>query len=287
MRTWYNMSAVAMLALLCACSTVAPVGPPAQASGGDTWTRPADGATMVYVPAGEFPYGPGSSEDVPDRRVYLDAYWIDRTEVTNAQYACCVADGVCLEPIYTVPYEDPARADHPVVAISHGEAETFCAWAGGRLPREIEWEKAARGTDGRIYPWGDAFEPQWVNHYWTAIGGTQPVGSYPEGASPYGALDMSGNVSEWVQERWRTLEEYLENPLSTHYGGPHPVGAHFTLRGGGWPDLETSLRTYFRTNEEPTWRTKDMGFRCVISQAVTATSAPAGPWPDGTPEVQR
>ncbi len=272
MKTLRVLSAMAILLLSCACSKATPgvpetlqTEPPTEASLGDTWTRPADGAVMAYVPAGEFPYGPGSTTDVPERRFYLDAFWIDRTEVTNAQYARCVADGACLEPLHTVPYEDPSRADHPVVAISHGEAETYCMWASARLPLEIEWEKAARGTDGRIFPWGDTFDPARVNFYWSEIGGTRPVGSHPQEASPYGALDMAGNACEWVQERWRMIEEYLENPTSTRCSGPHPAGHHYTLRGGGWADLETSLATYSRTNEEPGWRTKDIGFRCVMS----------------------
>lgn len=253
-----GVTAVAVaLAAACAHQQAAPT----------TKVRERDGAIMVFVPAGEFPYGPGSTTDVPGQRFYLDAFWMDQTEVTNAQYARCVADGGCPEPLYTLPYEDPARADHPIIQISYGEAEAYCAWAGGRLPTEIEWEKAARGADGRVFAWGDEFDVARVNCYWSGIEGTQPVGSYPEGASPYGALDMSGNVCEWVQERWRMLEEYLENPLSRRYSGRHPVGHHITLRGGSWADLETSLATYARTNDEPTWRTKDIGFRCAMSDA--------------------
>ena len=273
MRSLGVASVTAVILLSCACSAGVPgaaeaprTEPPGDARAGDTWTRPADGAVMVYVPAGEFPYGPGSTMDVPEHRFYLDAFWIDRTEVTNAQYARCVAAGDCLEPLYPVPYEDPSRADHPVVAISFGEADAYCAWAGARLPTEIEWEKAARGTDGRAFPWGDTFDPARLNHHWTEIGDTQPVGSYPEGASPYGALDMAGNACEWVQERWRTLEEYLEDPTSTRYSGRHPVGHHITLRGGSWASMESSLATYARSNEEPGWRTKDIGFRCVFSR---------------------
>ncbi len=111
-----------------------PQVPPANASLGDTWIRPADGAVIVYVPAGEFLYGPGSMTSIPEQRIHLDAFWIDRTEVTNVQYAHCVADGGCSEPLYTVPYEDPARANHPVIWISRGEAEEYCKWAGARLP---------------------------------------------------------------------------------------------------------------------------------------------------------
>ena len=222
---------------------------------------------MVFVPGGEFPYGPGSSEDRPGQRATVDGFWIDRTEVTSGQYAKCVAEGVCEEPIHTLLFEDPARTDHPVTWIGVREAEMYCNWAGGRLPREIEWEKAARGADGRVFPWGDSFEAELANHYWSGVGDTMPVGSYPAGASPYGALDMAGNVCEWVADLWRTTEDYLADPIvpsGTRPKGRHPVGHHYTLRGGSWADLETSLPTYFRTNDEPGWRTKDIGFRCVL-----------------------
>ena len=241
--------------------------PPAGGLAGETWTRPSDGAVMVFVPAGDFPYGPGSTEEVPEQRASVDAFWIDRTEVTNRQYAMCVAEGGCDEPGYRTAFEDPTRADHPVMWIGLREAEAYCRWAGARLPREIEWEKAARGCDGRVYPWGDTFEADLVNYYWNGIGHTMPVGSYPGGASPYGALDMAGNVCEWVQDLWRTSEDYLTDPMppsDSRPKGRHPVGHHYTLRGGSWADLETSLPTYFRTNDEPVWRTKDIGFRCAM-----------------------
>ena len=222
---------------------------------------------MVFVPAGDFPYGPGSAEEVPAQRANVEAFWIDRTEVTNDQYAKCVAEGGCDEPLYRIPFEDPARADHPVMWVGLREAEAYCQWAGARLPREIEWEKAARGCDGRAYPWGDTFEADLVNHYWSGIGDTMPVGNYPAGASPYGALDMAGNVCEWVSDLWRATEDYLANPMppsDLRPKGPHPVGHHYTIRGGSWADLESNLLTYFRTNDEPVWRTKDIGFRCAM-----------------------
>ena len=243
-----------------------PQGPPINASPGDIWIRPVDDMPMVYIPAGEFPYGPGSTTDIPAQSTYLDAFWIDQTEVTNAQYARCVAEGGCSEPLYTNFYDDPAYADHPIIWISRTEAEAYCAWAGARLPSEIEWEKAARGTDGRVFPWGDKFDVARVNCYESGIRGTQPVGSYPGGASPYGVLDMSGNVCEWTRDLWRTTEDYLKKPVlppGTRPKGRHPIGHHYTLRGGSWASLESSLTTYARANEEPGWRTKDIGFRCV------------------------
>jgi len=244
---------------------------PVEASWGDTWIRPADGAVMVYVPAGQFPYGPGSTADPPQQRVHLGAFWIDRTEVTNRQYDLCVAAGACHEPLLPGPYADPERVDHPVIWIGRFEAEEYCRWAGARLPMEIEWEKAARGTDGRRYPWGDAFDASRVNYYWSGVGAPRQVGSYPRGASPYGALDMSGNVYEWVQELWQTTDSYLQDPIippGVRPKGRHPVGHHYTMRGGSWASLEEQVTAYSRNNDEPGWRTRDIGFRCACTPGV-------------------
>jgi formylglycine-generating enzyme required for sulfatase activity len=154
-------------------------------------TTPAP--TTLYVPAGDFTMGEGDSEHI----VYVDAFWIMRTEVTNAQYAHCVADGVCQEP-NNERWNNADYADHPVTDVNWYQANVYARWAGGRLPSEAEWEKACRTTDRRIYPWGDQ-EPndQLLNYNWH-VGGTTPVGGYLEGASPYGVLDMAGNVSEWT-----------------------------------------------------------------------------------------
>jgi serine/threonine protein kinase len=141
--------------------------PPVNAQLGDTWTRPADGMQIIYIPAGEFLMGSAdsdsaaSSDERPQHRVTLDGYWIDQTEVTNAQYALCVAVGKCQPPSPTSSnsrssyYGDMQYDNYPVIYVSWDDAQSYCAWAGGRLPTEAEWEKAARGTDGRIYPWGN------------------------------------------------------------------------------------------------------------------------------------
>jgi len=247
---------------------------PAEASFGDTWLRPADGAVMVCVPAGEFPYGPGSMADPPKQSIYLDAFWIDKTEVTNKQYARCVASSACDEPLLSGPYQNQAWADHPVIWVNRREAEGYCRWAGARLPLEIEWEKAARGTDGRRYPWGDEFDASLVNYYWSKVREPRAVGSYLEGASPYGVLDMSGNVCEWVQELWQTTEDYIENPIippGSRPKGKHPVGHHYTLRGGSWASLEKQVTTYARSNDEPVWRSKSAGFRCACTPGIVGS----------------
>jgi serine/threonine-protein kinase len=197
---------------------------------GSTRVSEIDGMEQVFVPAGDFLMGTNDIEakrseeggraypEVPQHTVYLDSYWIDKYEVTNSQYALCLAAGVCTEPhrinsfSYTDYFIDPTYANYPVVWLSWFQARDYCTWAGRRLPTEAEWEKAARGTDGRKYPWGNEeltgeranfcdvnctrtiANPLWDDGY----ADTAPVGNYPAGISPYGALDMSGNVWEWT-----------------------------------------------------------------------------------------
>ncbi len=197
-------------------ATVTPLPATPMPAAGDTMTRPEDGMVMVHVPAGAFEMGSddGYDDEKPVHTVYLDAYWIDRTEVTNAQYRRCVQAGECRESACA---GDGAYngADQPVVCVSWDDAAAYCEWAGGRLPMEAEWEKAARGTDGRAFPWGNEFDCRKGNFDdetelddYTVPGGpdcdgydrTAPVGSYAAGASPYGALNMAGNVREWVSD---------------------------------------------------------------------------------------
>lgn len=187
-----------------------------------------DGMTLVYVPEGEFLMGAGPEEryalpsEKPQHTVYLDAFWIDQTEVTNAMYAKCVKAGGCAPPKRTVNadrtdyYNNPAKANYPMIYVTWQEAQNYCSWAGRRLPTEAEWEKAARGEDGRPYPWGSdqptcQLANTWAwNYYdsWNDKVGVQKgcsdgpvaVGSFPIGASPYGVLDMIGNVGEWVAD---------------------------------------------------------------------------------------
>jgi formylglycine-generating enzyme required for sulfatase activity len=205
-----------------------------------------DGALLVFVPAGEFTMGSddGNSDEQPAHTVYLDAFAIDRTEVTNAQYARCVQAGACRPPGSSSSYTranyfaDPRYADHPVIYVSWDDARAYCAWAGRRLPTEAEWEKAARGTDGRTYPWGDEWDASKANTSEAGPGDTTPVGAYPQGASPYGALDMAGNVWEWVAD-WYGEDYYRESP------GENPLGpasgTNRVVRGGSWATFSGSL----------------------------------------------
>lgn len=187
---------------------------------------PQDGMVMILIPSGTFIMGSSEGEkgEQPEHEVYLDNYWIDKTEVTNAMYYECVKGGGCEEPLsdgFIAPKDhltNQDRAKYPVVFISWVNAEKYCQWVNRRLPTEAEWEKAARGSDKRIYPWGN--EPPNLellnsNQY---HGDLMPVGSFPKGASPYGVLDMAGNSLEWVAD-WYD-EYYYEISPATNPTGP-------------------------------------------------------------------
>jgi formylglycine-generating enzyme required for sulfatase activity len=255
---------------------------------GDTWTRPADGMEEVYVPAGTFQMGSTDAEidgissqceqglidkvycergfyeyESPQHSVTLDGFWIDRTEVTNAQYALCVKDGGCRQSRLA---NDPScnGDDFPVAGIPWQDAANYCAWAGGRLPTEAEWEYAARGAEGHVYPWGNMFDCAGGNFGddFTACDdgyvNTAPVGSFPEGVSWCGALDMAGNVWEWVSDKYGGYVSTTQiNPI-----GP-TVGELYVLRGGSWGYGWEGVRTAYRYPVPPSAGYLGVGFRCV------------------------
>jgi serine/threonine-protein kinase len=213
---------------------------------------------MVYVPAGEFEMGSTEGNEQPAHIVALDSFWIDRTEVTNAQYQQCVQTGTCAEPhCYDPNLNAP---DQPVMCIDWDQAQTYCEWAGARLPTEAEWEYAARGPDGHTYPWGDdAPGHEWANFIEGPVYWTTPVGSLPDGASWCGALDMAGNVEEWVADWYGDYApDRQENPT-----GP-PSGEYRVLRGGSWWDQASNMRS---TRRSPVPAASDpsnlVGFRCA------------------------
>lgn len=233
----------------------------------------ADGATLVYVPEGNFIMGTdnGDLDEKPAHTVYLDAFWIDQTEVTNKMYAKCVDAGTCAEPTFASSnthssyYGNTAFDEFPVIHVNWEMAKTYCEWAGRRLPTEAEWEKAARGTDQRMYPWGNEKPDSSLLNYSNLVGDMTMVKSYPNGVSPYGAYDMAGNVWEWVSSL------YQPYPYSAAHGREdvNNSGSR-VLRGGSWYDYDSNVRSVYRRRSVPSDKPMgvnygDIGFRCVLS----------------------
>ena len=203
--------------------------------------------------------------------MYLDAFYIDKYEVTNALYKVCVKAGACKEPFDTLLYDPSPRLNHPVIDIDWNMARTYCQWRGegSRLPTEAQWEKAARGNDGRTYPWGETLDMKYANYN---SHDTKPIGGYLFVKSPYGIYDMTGNVSEWVSD-WYSLYYYktvIDLNISNH---PGPIVAPFSssdvnygrvLRGGNWKETNAShLSTTYRDWAKPESRSTQWGFRCA------------------------
>jgi formylglycine-generating enzyme required for sulfatase activity len=223
-------------------------------------------AGMVLIPAGEFLMGieDGPADARPQRRVFLSSYWIDKYEVTNTQYRICVASGVCTPPKDRGAFDDPGRAQHPVTNVTWLQAREFCQWSGRRLPTEAEWEKAARGTDGRRYPWGNSAtlikERSKPGEQRSGRDGTEPVGSQAGTVSPFGVHDLVGNVWEWVKD-WYAENSYESGPTRDPQGPLH--GSFRVLRGGGWRGGPLELRTGYRGWDEMSYWGPMLGFRCA------------------------
>ena len=242
-----------------------PSGP----SLGDTQVRFSDGMGMTYVPAGEFEMGSdesdpdAESDEFPRHTVTLAGFWIDQTEVTSAQYALCVADGACREsaanhPTYQKLYDDKYnQGDYPVGGLYWSDAVDYCAWAGARLPTEAEWEYAARGSEGRIYPWGDDAPTCELAQFMECPEGKVPVGSHPTGGSWCGALDMAGSVWEWVDGEY-------EGDYKPHSQDSESSSRTVrVLRGGSWRQIPRYIRAAERTARRTLYRIHDVGFRCA------------------------
>jgi formylglycine-generating enzyme required for sulfatase activity len=222
-----------------------------------------DGMMLVFVPAGEFTMGSGDySNEKPIHIVYLDSYWIDQTEVTNRMYALCVQAGVCDQLSRTYYYGDSQYDNYPVIYVNWDRAKAYCEWAGRRLPTEAEYEKAARGTDGRTYPWGDESPNHNLLYYGQSGSGPTEVGQYPAGASIYGALDLAGNVWEWVAD-WYSGSYYAHSPASNPLGPSS--GYERVLRGGSWYYDSDLVRSSNRNWITPDFTNDGIGFRCARS----------------------
>jgi len=281
--------------------------PPADPRKGDIWVNPLDGMEMVYVAAGEFVMGTSADEirawlmkhtmdeyawfapEAPRHRVHLDGYWIGRTEVTNAQYLRFVRATGHPAPEHWWRGRIPAALeDFPVVFLDWEGAQAYCEWTGGRLPTEPEWEKAARGGDGRMFPWAGQWDKRRCRNFeliggrmyssrrrnetafmeWTGAHdelreGATLVGSYAAGASPYGCLDMAGNVWEWCADWYhaRAYERHAQGQLTPPRAGPSGTRV---IRGGGFTEAHPrTFRCAYRDHREPWSRELALGFRCA------------------------
>jgi formylglycine-generating enzyme required for sulfatase activity len=249
--------------LLAACAGT----PTPEPTAGSIMTREKDGAEIVYVPAGSFQMGSVEGEpdsrraELPQHPVTLEAYWIDKYEVTNARYERCVEDGVCEQRDAFETEPAFVGDDQPAVAVSWEDAEAYCAWAEARLPTEAEWEYAARGPDGHIYPWGNEPPDDTLLNYSGNVGHTTEVGSYPDGASWVGALDMAGNAWEWVHD-WYAAGYDAASPAENPTGPD--TGVAKVLRGGSWFDYYRDTRGAARYNDAPYLRQTFYGFRCAV-----------------------
>ncbi|MDM8520196.1 SUMF1/EgtB/PvdO family nonheme iron enzyme [Anaerolineales bacterium HSG6] len=236
----------------------------------DTPQRQAP-VNMMLIPAGEFTMGSEQRDnEKPVRQVYVDNFYIDPYEVTNNDYRSCVEAGECEAPTtcrYGDPtYNDDNKGNHPVVCTNWYQATAYCEWADKRLPTEAEWEKAARGTDGRTYPWGnDAPTCERMNYHdgvTLCVGETMPVGSYPEGISPYGLYDMSGNAEEWVQDCYDG--DFYQTSSRTNPVNDSCNDADFwSFRSSSWSKGEYDSRSARRRNLNPSLSSAHLGFRCV------------------------
>lgn len=287
--------------------TPATINPPACTAIGQTWSDPVDGMQLICVPAATFQMGsddedPNAQDDEqPQHTVNLDAYWVSVTEVTNQMFSLFVTvtgyqtdaerEGWGIGYISNNWSQIPGASwqhprgpetdlngleDHPVIMVSWYDASAYCHWAGMNLLTEAQWELASRGTDGRIYPWGNNeldgtrmnFADTNMRVNWADLEVddgyrfTAPVGSYPAGASPYGILDLSGNVWEWTAD-WYTADYYQHSPVENP---PGPSSGQWrVIRGGAWDSSNIYTRSAFRNAFEPEARFDNIGFRCAVA----------------------
>jgi formylglycine-generating enzyme required for sulfatase activity len=274
--------------------TLAPIDTPDTLDTSDTSDispkiSPQDGMTQLFVPAGLVKMGGMDilmeNDELPAHDVTLDAFWIDQVEVTNGMYALCVEAGICRPPVKVNSdnrgdyFGNPEFTDYPVIYVSWYDASAYCEWAERRLPTEAEWERAARSDDMRNYPWGNEPPNGENSNSNNIVGDTTRVGSYAIGASPFGALDMGGNVWEWVADFYQP-KYYTESPSANPMGPDNGGLNHLrVIRGGSFQDNLFDLRTSNRGYEvgpDPTKLPNDdayygrssvkIGFRCAADE---------------------
>lgn len=250
--------------------TDVPTKPPEPTTAGATvaptaTTAPAQLLTneMVDIPAGSFTMGSdgGNADSKPPHPVDVKAFQIDKFEVPNTDFQAFVT-----ATSYKTDAEKggekgwlgfaQGKENHPVVKVSWNDANAFCTWAGERLPTEVEWEYAARGKDAFAFPYGNTYDSKKQNGKDSGLRGTTAVGSYPTGASPFGVLDMAGNVAEWTSSK---PEHYPGNTTNSKLYGD----SLYILRGGGWFSIQDQLTSFYRNSAVPTTANDDLGFRCA------------------------
>ena len=248
-----------------------------------------DGMPQVYIPAGTFRMGGldvrRAPNEIPEHDVTLDAFWMDQLEVTNAMYALCVSAGDCLPPQEVKSqrrpeyFNNPEFNDYPVIYVTWGQAKAYCEWAGRRLPTEAEWERAGRGDDFRTFPWGEDKADGRLANFNMLVGDTSRVGTYPAGASPFGVLDMAGNVAEWVNDFYSfDYSAALENTLNP-IGPVTSSNLNRVVRGGSLGDAEINIRVAKRSSvlgsnlsaapDSSAYlgdKSPRIGFRCAIDE---------------------
>ena len=279
--SWEPEDRPGSVAELCEALSRAAVSPPSgrghkrkvstgsrEPAAGEERLHEVAGTVLLYVPGGEYTLGSEgiSEEEKPVHRVVLSPFWIAKYPVTNEQYGRFLdANAGAFKPDYwrDNQFNQPQQ---PVVGVRWEEAQAYCRWAGLRLPSEAQWEAAARGTDRRRYPWGNAEPTPEHANYGRCEGGTTPVGSYPKGAGPFGALDQAGNVWEWCEDVW------YASAYGNRVGQRDPVSTTrnthvYCLRGGAWGCTAGDLAAAFR-HKSGTWHgTKYIGFRCLLPAA--------------------
>jgi len=266
-----KFSLILILAFLVACQSEREPIQFSEADLGWIYNREADGMQMVYVPRGTFMMGsqtefPGAmGKETPYHKVSVSGFWIDKTPVTNAQYALCVEEGSCESPRKTNSwhrenyYENSSYSDYPVVYVNWEDAHVYCQWAGVQLPTEAQWEFAARGSGSATYPWGDSAPEDDLTNWGQPGGDTNSVDNYPKGESWVGALEMAGNVWEWTADWYEDYtEDYVVDPI-----GPER-GRRKVSKGGSFLNGIEGLRSASRNPLLPEYDDNPfVGFRCA------------------------